>query len=195
MTTRKENFCLICIGVNTKGTFCSVLFGFRKCNKMYIYCLSSQDTWISSVTRVPQAITAFPFWNIKPINPMRAFETSNVPLWCYNLKIVSRVPVPKQLILDCYWLHQRLMEVLTDWSNWGIFLYHGDGRCNDRSIPMSMSPFDKPWMSLWWYNCRAMSNLDSSCQKVFPRRSWTIEDIHCDVNDNVWPTVENRLDN
>ncbi len=51
--------------------------------------------------------------------------------------------------------------------NWGILLYMEVESVWSPS-PWACHPSSSHGWSLWRYNCRAMSSLDSSCQKVFP---------------------------
>ncbi len=63
-------FVFICIGVEYLGTFCSVLFGFRKFNKIYYIAYPLRIPGISvSITTGTQF---FHFWSINPIKPMQA---------------------------------------------------------------------------------------------------------------------------
>ncbi len=68
----------ICIGVECLGTFCSVLFGFRKCNKIILPILSG---YLESVLQVPQAQRFCIFCSINTIKPMQA---SHLPMFLYG---------------------------------------------------------------------------------------------------------------
>ncbi len=88
------------MNVEYLGTFCSVLFGFRKCNK--INSIAILSGYLESVLQVPRHIVFFHFWSINPIKPMWA---SDLPMFSMALKPKDvRVPLPVQLILDCHWL-------------------------------------------------------------------------------------------
>ncbi len=68
-------FVFICIGLEYLGTFCSVLFGFRKCNKINYIAHPLRIAGIS-VTSTPDT-PFFHFWSIKP---MRASYLRNLKM-------------------------------------------------------------------------------------------------------------------
>ncbi len=72
-------FVFICIGVEYLAIFCSVLFGFSKCNKINNIAYPHRIPGIS-VTSTP-GTPLFYFLNIKPIKPMRA---SDPPMLLYG---------------------------------------------------------------------------------------------------------------
>ncbi len=105
-------FVFICIGVECLRTFCSVLFGFRKCNKINDIAHPLRIHGIS-VTSTP-GTPLFHLWNINSIKPMRA---SDLPMFLYGAetwRCASSGPraTDTRLLLA----HQRLMEGLTNRS-------------------------------------------------------------------------------
>ncbi len=72
-------FVFICIGVEYLGTFCSVLFGFRKCNKINYIAHPLRIPWISVTSTTGTSF--FHFWSINPIKAMRALD---LPMFLYG---------------------------------------------------------------------------------------------------------------
>ncbi len=81
VSTRKLTF-LSSFVLGLNRTFCSVLFGFRKCNKINYIAHSLRIPGIS-VTSTP-GTSFFHFWSIKPI---RASDLLMFFLWRWNLKM------------------------------------------------------------------------------------------------------------
>lgn len=66
-------------------------------------------------------------------------------------------------------LHDPLSSTIFPFPqpNWGILLYMEVEGVWSPS-PWACLPSSSHVWSLWWYNCWAMSSLDSSCQEIFP---------------------------
>ncbi len=115
MTTRKWTFFVfICIGVEYLGTFCSVLFGFRKCNKKNDIAPSSQDTW-NQCYKYHRHIV-FPFLKHKHHKIDASFGSSKVSLWRWDLKM-------SEFHSPCNWYSTAI----------GLVCVRGEG-LTDRSI-------------------------------------------------------------
>ncbi len=111
-------FVFICIGVEYLGTFCTVLFGFRKCNKInYI----AHPLRIPGINVISTPDTSFYYFcSINTINrcERRIFQ-------CFSMALKPkdvRVLLPVQLILDCHWLVCVRGEGLTDGSINGVIV-------------------------------------------------------------------------
>ncbi len=103
-------FVFICIGVEYLGTFCSVLFEFRKYEINYI-AHSLRIPGVSVTYKYPRHIV-FPFLRHKPHKINASFASQ-----CFSMALKPkdvRVPCPVQLILDCHWLVCAREEGLTD---------------------------------------------------------------------------------
>ncbi len=112
MTTRKWTFCLHLYWGWILLIFCSVLFGFRKCNKINSIAHPLRIPGICDTSTTGTSF--FHFWSINTIKPMRA---SDLLMFLYGAEPKDvRVLLPMQLILDCHWLVCVRGEGLTDRS-------------------------------------------------------------------------------